>query len=69
MVDTVVAQNPTISVNDLFNELRRISKTNPASPCSFDFSKLAFISLDSSYPNIPKKSLGDYLYRSKKKTR
>lgn len=69
MVDTIVAQNPTISVNDLFNELRRISKTNPASPCSFDFSKLAFISLDSSYPNIPKKSLGDYLYRSKKKTR
>lgn len=69
MVDNIVDQNPTISVNHLFIELRRISKNNPSPPCSFDFIKLAFIPLDSSYPSIPKKALGDYLYRSKKKKR
>lgn len=69
MVDNIVDQKPTISVNNLFIELRNISKNNLAPPCSYDFSKMAFIPLDSSYPNIPKEALGDYLYRSKKKTR
>lgn len=65
MVDPIVKISPGIKVNDLFIELRKISKSSAFAPCAYDFSKQEFIPTDSKFPPIPKNSLPDYLYRAK----
>jgi hypothetical protein len=65
MVDPIVKISPGIKVNDLFIELRRVSKSSSLAPCAYDFSKQAFIPIDSKFPPVPKSALPDYLYRAK----
>jgi len=67
MVDPIVEKNPKIKLNTLFNELRAISKNNPSAPCTFDFSKNAFVPTDKGVGSVPRKNLSDYLYRATKR--
>ena len=67
MVDPIVKVSPNIKVNDLFIELRKISKGLVLAPCAYDFSKEMFIPTDSKFPSVPKSSLPDYLYRAKRR--
>lgn len=65
MVDPIVKISPGIKVNDLFIELRKVSKSSALAPCAYDFSKQMFIPTDSKFPPIPRSALSDYLYRAK----